>query len=139
MPPTAPAAPQPIMSIMVFWSSKKLESGEAIPATDHDWGEWETVTEATCEENGLEKRICKNDASHVEENVLPAINHAWDDGVIDPESTCKVHGTKTYTCQNDASHTYTEEVALDENNHIGETYIKDEKAASCTEDAKALG
>ena len=107
---------------------------EVIPATGHDWGEWETETPATCETDGLEKRICKNDASHIEENVLTAIGHNWDDGVIDPDSTCKVHGTKTYTCQNDTSHTKTEEVPLDENNHVGDTYIKDNKDATCTED-----
>ena len=111
-----------------------LEKGEAIPATDHDWDKWETVTPATCEGDGLEKRICKNDASHVEENVLPAINHKWDNGVINPESTCKLHGTKTYTCQNDNSHTYTEAVELNPDNHVGETYIKDKKSATCTED-----
>ncbi len=111
-----------------------LTKGEVIPATDHDWGKWETVTSATCETDGLEKRVCKNDASHTEENILPAINHKWNDGVIDPESTCKTHGTKTYTCQNDSSHTYTEEVPLDENNHVGETYIKDAKTENCIED-----
>ncbi len=111
-----------------------LEEGEVIPATKHDWDKWVTVTPATCEEDGLEKRICKNDASHTEENVLPAINHKWDNGVIDPESTCKLHGTKTYTCQNDSSHTYTEAVDLNPDNHVGETYIKDKKSATCTED-----
>ena len=45
----------------------------AIDPNAHDWGEWETVTPATCEEDGLEKRICKNDASHVEENILPQL------------------------------------------------------------------
>ncbi len=113
---------------------KKLEDGEVIPATNHDWDEWKTVTEATCEEDGLQKRSCKNDASHTEENILPATGHDWNEGVIDPESTCNTHGTKTYTCHNDASHTYTEEVALDENKHAGENYIKDAKDATCTED-----
>ena len=111
-----------------------LEEGEVIPAHGHDWDEWTTVTAPTCEEDGLERRICKIDSTHVEENVLKAIGHDWDDGVIDPSSTCNTHGTKTYTCQNDNSHKKTEEVALDATNHVGETYTKDAKEATCTED-----
>ena len=95
----------------------------------------------TCTEDGVKTFTCTNKetneykaCTHSYTEVIPATDHAWDDGVIDPDSTCKVHGTKTYTCQNDASHTKTEEVPLDENNHVGDTYIKDNKDAKCTED-----
>ncbi len=111
-----------------------LEEGKVIPAHGHDWDEWTTVTAPTCEEDGLERRICKIDSTHIEENILKAIGHDWDDGVIDPSATCKDHGTKTYTCQNDNSHKKTEEVTLDATNHVGETYVKDVKEATCTED-----
>ena len=39
----------------------------------HDWGEWETVRPATVNEEGLMRRVCKNDASHVEEKTLPRL------------------------------------------------------------------
>ena len=39
---------------------------QVLPALGHDWGEWEVVTPATTEAEGLEKRVCKRDASHVE-------------------------------------------------------------------------
>ena len=42
-----------------------------IPATGHEWGEWETVKEATVDSEGLEKRVCKHDSQHVEERKTP--------------------------------------------------------------------
>lgn len=39
---------------------------QVLPAPGHDWGEWEVVTPATTEAEGLEKRVCKRDPSHVE-------------------------------------------------------------------------
>ena len=41
-----------------------------IYATDHNWGDWEVVTEATASSNGLKQRVCKNDSNHVEEEEL---------------------------------------------------------------------
>ncbi|MBO5564382.1 MAG: hypothetical protein J5935_02075 [Lachnospiraceae bacterium] len=42
-----------------------------IPATGHDWGEWQVVKEASENEEGREERVCKNDASHVETRPIP--------------------------------------------------------------------
>lgn len=42
-----------------------------IPAMGHEWGEWETVREATADSEGLEKRVCKHDPNHVEERNTP--------------------------------------------------------------------
>lgn len=50
-------------------------ASDRVPAYEHDWGEWTVLNPATCVEDGLERRICKNDASHVEENTLPATGH----------------------------------------------------------------
>ena len=38
----------------------------------HDWGEWEVVKEATETEDGLKQRVCKNDPSHIETEVIKA-------------------------------------------------------------------
>ncbi|MBE6812346.1 MAG: hypothetical protein E7523_05640 [Ruminococcaceae bacterium] len=61
----------------------------------HDWGDWTTVTAATCESDGFEKRVCKTDASHIEENSLPSFGHAVGDAVIEDriEATCTVDGS----------------------------------------------
>ena len=45
---------------------------EEIPATGHDWGEWEVTREATATEAGERQRVCKNDPDHVETEEIPA-------------------------------------------------------------------
>jgi hypothetical protein len=39
-------------------------------ANGHDWGEWVVVKEATPEEEGLERRTCKNNPEHTEERKI---------------------------------------------------------------------
>ncbi len=39
-------------------------------ALGHRWGEWETVREPTQDEDGLERRVCERDSSHVQEQRL---------------------------------------------------------------------
>ena len=43
-----------------------------IDALGHDWGDWIIVKEATETEDGLKRRVCKNDPEHKEEIVLPS-------------------------------------------------------------------
>ena len=45
-----------------------------IPATGHDWGEWQVTKEATATEKGEETRVCKNDPSHTETREIPMLN-----------------------------------------------------------------
>lgn len=40
-------------------------------ALGHDWGEWETIKEATADEEGFQRRVCRRDANHIEEKVIP--------------------------------------------------------------------
>lgn len=42
-----------------------------IAALGHNYGEWTVVRQATVEEYGIERRICSNDAMHVETRQLP--------------------------------------------------------------------
>ena len=102
---------------------------------------WITVKEPTCAEKGEEQCKCIRHDNGItcskiysREIEVDPDAHKWDDGVINPESTCKEHGTKTFTCQNDNSHKKTESVALNPNNHQGNTYIKDAKTETCTAD-----
>ena len=69
----------------------KLTEGTKIDAIGHDWGEWETVTPAGCETTGLQRRICANDASHVEEKVLEATGHT-EETVPGYAATCTATG-----------------------------------------------
>ena len=49
--------------------------------TRHDFGEWETVTAATCTTDGKEQRVCSRDEAHVEERIIPATGHNFVDGI----------------------------------------------------------
>ena len=46
-----------------------------IPATGHDWGEWEVVQPSSELTKGLKRRVCTNDPSHIEEQVIPLASH----------------------------------------------------------------
>ena len=45
----------------------------ATAATGHSWGEWEVIKQATTGETGLMRRVCANDPSHVEEEIIPKL------------------------------------------------------------------
>ena len=57
----------------------------------HTFGEWITITEATCKENGEAKRICSQCSVEEKKSIDKTNNHTE---VIDAatESTCKVNG-----------------------------------------------
>lgn len=42
----------------------------------HNWGDYQTVTDATCTEDGLERRTCP-DCGEVEERKIEALGHDW--------------------------------------------------------------
>lgn len=49
------------------------ENETIVNALGHDWSQWTVVKEPTLSEEGLERRICANDPSHVEERAIPKI------------------------------------------------------------------
>jgi len=67
-------------------------------ALDHDWGEWVTVTEATEETEGLEKRIC-NRCPEEETQPIPVIGHEHSYAGVITDPTCEEKGYTTYTCE----------------------------------------
>lgn len=55
----------------------EITGGEVVveePVCEHVWGEWEVVTEATCEEDGQEQRKCTL-CGEVETRVIEATGH----------------------------------------------------------------
>ncbi len=64
---------------------------------EHDFGEWETVTEATCETDGLQKRTCK-ECGESETQPLPSLGHLWGDAVANG------NGKHVEVCTRDPSH-----------------------------------
>ena len=55
-----------------------IDPAEYVDALGHDWGPWETVREATETEDGLRRRVCRRDPSHVEEERIPATGPVTD-------------------------------------------------------------
>lgn len=75
----------------------------AIPATDHNWGEWKHV-EGTEGADAQHSRVCANDASHTETKACDFTAKVTQEATLDqPEIT-------TYTCK-DCGYFYTKETA----------------------------
>ena len=83
---------------------------EEVKALGHNFGDWEVVTQATCTRKGLEKRICKNDASHVETRDIDAKGHDFGEWETVTPATCTEKGLEKRICKNDASHVETREI-----------------------------
>ena len=64
-------------------------------AEDHEFGEWETVEERTCTQNGIERKTCKK-CGYYEERALSAAGHNYTQTVTAP--TCTEKGYTLYTC-----------------------------------------
>ena len=67
-------------------------------AKGHAWGEWTTVTEPTNDADGLKKRICGTDPTHVEYAPIPMFGHEWNDGEVTIPADCTTDGLMTYSC-----------------------------------------
>ena len=65
---------------------------------DAAYGEWETVTAATCENEGVQMRASLADPLVTQTRAIPASGHSWNDWVTLTEPTCLVAGVETRTC-----------------------------------------
>ena len=67
------------------------------PALGHDWGEWTVIQQATGENDGVMRRVCRRDGSHMEERVIPRQGHTHT--VVRQEEispTCTEDGTAAH-------------------------------------------
>lgn len=62
-----------------------LKERQIVPATGHDWGNWQILQEATDTTSGLKVRICKHNPDHIEKEVIPAGNQEEDPQEEDPQ------------------------------------------------------
>ncbi len=71
---------------------------EEIPATGHGWYDWMTLTEATCEKDGVKTRQCGYCLSSEEESI-PALGHDYaTEFTLDAEATCTTAGSQSKHC-----------------------------------------
>ena len=75
----------------------------AIPATDHNWGDWKHV-EGTEGANAQHSRVCANDASHTETKACDFTAKVTQEATLDQAEIT------TYTCK-DCGYSYTKETA----------------------------
>ena len=87
--------------VMLFAVSALADGGNAGDAEHgHEWGEWKTVSEPTCEDDGLRYRECKT-CDGKEEEVLKATGHDWYTVVAQVEPSCtEVGKTAIEECKN---------------------------------------
>ncbi|MCR5689572.1 MAG: leucine-rich repeat protein [Clostridiales bacterium] len=67
------------------------------PKLEHKWGEWTTVTPATCTAKGSEKRVCA-DCGETETRETDMIAHSWSDWTVTKEATVDAEGERARTC-----------------------------------------
>lgn len=51
------------------YCNKRVIKGERQNALGHEWGEWQTIREATTKIKGMEQRVCERDPSHIETRI----------------------------------------------------------------------
>ena len=76
----------------------KPESAQAIPKTDHSYGEWKVTKEATCTEEGSKEKTCSVCGDKVTEPIPIGDNHTWSDWKIVTPATTSSTGTKERIC-----------------------------------------
>ena len=59
---------------------------------EHEWGEWETTTNATCTAEGSMQRVCE--CGEKETKSVAALGHTNGEWTIDSEATCVQDGSK---------------------------------------------
>lgn len=77
---------------------------ETLPIVDHDWGEWEIVTEPGYRQPGLRQRVCRYDSehTHTQTEVLPALEEeelAWTAERAEGSATVTVQGRSGLRCR----------------------------------------
>lgn len=69
----------------------------AIKATGHKWSAWEVTKEASETEEGSRRRVCENDATHMEIEVIPVLAHVHKLMKVEAKkATCTEDGNKEY-------------------------------------------
>ena len=66
------------------YCNKRVIKGERQDALGHEWGEWQTIREATTKIKGMEQRVCERDPSHIETRIT---DYSGPDYRLKPDKT----------------------------------------------------
>lgn len=105
---------------------KVIKKGHELALAQHQWGEWNTTTQASCTHEGEETRQCKN-CQKTESRTLAKTNHQWGEWKTTTAPSCTHEGEETRQCKNCQE---TESKTLAKTAH--NTEIVGAKAPSCT-------
>lgn len=106
---------------------------EILSKLGHSYGNWEVVKAATNTEDGQWKRVCDNNAEHIEYLTIPKGGHTWDNGTVTEAATCSKAGKMVYKCTAHENCDVTLEVTVPVTQH---TVAQKVTAATCTEKGK---
>ena len=99
---------------------------KSIPATGHDWGEWEVKTPATGDQPGVKVRKCKVCGETEEDEIS---EHKYGEWTVVKAATCTEKGTEQRTCA-DCGNVQTRSIPA-----TGHKYEEERvKDTTCTED-----
>ena len=99
---------------------------KSIPATGHDWGEWEVKTPATGDQPGVKVRKCKVCGVTEEDEIS---EHKYGEWTVVKAATCTEKGTEQRTCA-DCGNVQTRSIPA-----TGHKYEEERvKDTTCTED-----
>ncbi|MBQ6439969.1 MAG: Ig-like domain-containing protein [Mogibacterium sp.] len=77
-----------------------LAEQEEIPALGHNFGDWETSKESTCQEKGNRQRVCET-CGVTETEDIDLAAHDWESEYrVDVEPTCDSDGSESIHCKN---------------------------------------
>ena len=64
----------------------------------HEWGEWQTLTPANCQEGGIEQRVCQKNAKHVEKRAVNPTDHQFLQQTVLSLADCQTVGQALEAC-----------------------------------------
>ncbi|MDO4974015.1 MAG: MBG domain-containing protein [Eubacteriales bacterium] len=92
--------------------SRETVTSEAL---GHNWGEWAVTKEATETEEGVETRVCQNDANHTETRPIPKKSHTHTLTKVEAvPATCEADGTEAYWTCSGCGKLYSDEAGTQE-------------------------
>lgn len=110
----------------------------AVYKHNHEFGEWQVTTPATCLTDGEKIRVCSAENCTLENNTekqtIQALGHEWaTEFIIDTPSTCTTAGSKSKHCTRAGCDAKSETTPLPLADH-SYTHYKSDGNATCTAD-----
>lgn len=81
-----------------YWSKKSVNN-RTIPKLNHSWGEWKTVTAATCETTGEKTRTCSSCKGTETETISELGHDISPDFTVIVSATCETEGKEGKKCR----------------------------------------